>query len=438
MTIKKTSNPASSIRKSYKQELANAYQENSAFLSTLNSSMQSRLDRIYSAFSGNYSYIDSHTGKKVNARTYKKRLSFVEKEIQVLRQHLALQYKYGLFSEEKKAGIENYISSLYSAAINKNDYLKDKYVRRSVISQEVRDSIHSLGPSIEDKLSIDENSKFMRAPTRYTEMFKDKERTLSDDVKLSDNDLPAWPFSREEEIELREKMNPAAKPKRKGFFKVALGVAALVLGGITSLYNTNFVFSPKLAQDYSHIDPNRVAEPIVDYSKINPNLEAQPIQYVDKPTLDYEAKLREQGKLTPLKEIAEKDVIEEAKRRVIEAKKQISLEKSKAVSQYTPEQLKQRSELAWKKVRQYESEIAQQNERDRKNKEALTARITSTEVNMKGHFDWKKSFDAYWQRKSDARARENIVVKVATFHDGKVDVSFPLNGNSYAYSVNIN
>lgn len=470
MALKTKSLPVRKTRESYKSSLTKVYEENAVFLTTLNSSIQSRLDRIYSAFSGNYAYIDSHSGKTVNARTYKKRLSFVEKEIEGLKKHMALQYKYGVFSEESKSKIENYLASLYSAAITRNDYLKDKHIRRSSLSTQVRQDLQSLGPSIEDRLQINETSRMMRAPTGYTEMFKEQPSTISADVaapaqratssrlynalisidadnaKLKEDDLPVWPISREEELRLRERMKNGNKPKRRGFLGALAGLAGFatlaIAGAALFFYSANKSTSvdnsviSSAPIEISTVNPNRLAEPetSIDYSKINPSLEAKPVEYVDKSTLEYESRLKAQGKLTNLLPTTNKEVIEEAKQRVAQAKQQIALEKSKSAVQYTPEQIEERRKLAWEKVRQYESEIAQQKER--KEQELTVSKLNVSK--SKPIFDWEKAFYRKWEEKSRKRSLENVVVKTVTYYpDGKVIVSYPQINPQYT-QVNVN
>ncbi len=123
----------------YKEKLSEEYASRTQNLQYLNEPLKQKLQSYYDALNGNHSYIDTHTGKQVHARTYRKRLEFAEEALEEIREELRKEV-----NTSQASSVAQYARSLYNIAIRDNEYLKDKNTRKSASAHRVRASLNSL------------------------------------------------------------------------------------------------------------------------------------------------------------------------------------------------------------------------------------------------------------------------------------------------------
>jgi hypothetical protein len=106
----------------YKDKLRNRYDSYANTISAVEGNLKTKLDAYYQALSGEYAYTDTHTGKTVKARTYKKRMEFAQKTLDEIESSLSTIS--GDINDFEAESLRKVTRDLYNTAIRDNVYLK--------------------------------------------------------------------------------------------------------------------------------------------------------------------------------------------------------------------------------------------------------------------------------------------------------------------------
>ncbi len=234
----------------YKSYLEEAKRIHSDSLASLNDSMKLKIERFYTALSGEYEYTDSHTGKNVKARTYKKRIDLANSELEDITRTLNIQRRYGKISEDSAAEINEYIHKIYNISIKNNSYLKGKRILKNIGARNIRSGLSELedriieGPDIstraETRCTIDFKSQNENTERNLPKRYAYWEYADPKDAKLPDGAHTVWPNPPEyyKNVDSRNRIKHGIRKAFKGL-RLAFGMGTLFAGLFISSDNTS-------------------------------------------------------------------------------------------------------------------------------------------------------------------------------------------------------
>lgn len=409
----------------YKTKLEESKLRYSSELGKFNPYLREKIDKYYSSFLGEHSYLDTHSGRTVKARTYHKRLGFANTHLQDIESDLVIEKMSGKVREEDLSSLRNYMQDIYNISIRDNSYLKNKTIKNRINAKRIRKKLNSLesrflepAPMSMIKTNEEIYSHYSDIPSndvspidqvklpktsspllnRLNSIQEARESFASiNDPKITNHGETNWPIP-------ARYAKPSIFPSWLNFKNIIITMATgfAIMGLYKGISNWN-----KNEKLYESIEARHSAEQNLSSSTNISTLSSQqssveskisyisPISIIQVPKLIEKVPSEYIPKLYSPSE-SNQSAIELAKQRVREAKQKIEEEKAKSASNSSNVNIDQ----------------------------AQKSKTSSIYSDIK--FDWKKSILSKWEERARKRSLESKIVKTVTYYpNGKIIINYP-------------